>query len=101
MVGNFRTSELRVRSSMENDRQNSVRAYTLPKRFNGHWATTARTAATDISALIWFPTEPSPLFGLRFFCRWRSGFFLFRSGNFSLWLFGCELLGFSPLLLWF
>src|SRR5947208_12559833 len=34
MARNFRTSELRARSSMGNDRQNSLRANTPPERFN-------------------------------------------------------------------
>src|SRR4249919_194 len=32
-------------------------------------------------------TEPTPLFRLRFFGRWRGGFLLSRSRSFGRWLF--------------
>src|SRR5262249_56374759 len=47
-------------------------------------------------------SEPTPLFRLRFPCRWCGRFFFFRSGSFGSWLFvSCRLLGFRRYLIWF
>src|SRR5262249_45139377 len=54
----------------------------------------ARTAQTprQIVLAVRLSSEPTPLFRLRFFRRWRGRFLLFRSGSFGLWLFWRGLL---------
>src|SRR5262249_28328586 len=63
----------------------------------------ARTAQTprQIVLAVRLSSEPTPLFRLRFFRRWRGRFLLFRSGSFGLWLFGRGLLSFRLYLLLF
>src|SRR5882724_6843366 len=67
-------------------------------------AASARTAGTPqqlVLAVVRLSSEPTPLFRLRFFGRWRGGFLLSRSGSFGLWLFSRGLLGFRRCLLGF